>query len=315
VQLPASPFSLRPRPFFRFCGNFFRAFSRALRFFRKNHLDALISFGGFSGVAPCCAAFVLRKPIFLHESNLRMGRTIRFFAPVARRVFLPPAAKILEKYRDRKKFVPLGYPIREEFVPLERREARRRLGIPARGRLLLVSGGSQGARALVEWLRSGEWELARRGIHCICLTGLGGECRKNFNRGADGCFYVTIYEPFCDFMHVLCSAADVAVGRSGAGTIAEAIVCVTPTIFVPYPQAADEHQMANAEHMVARGAAMLLPQREIGRLMRMVVDCPEGRLEEMRNNLRRLGEEAGDAAEELAAAILGELQREGHGRR
>jgi UDP-N-acetylglucosamine--N-acetylmuramyl-(pentapeptide) pyrophosphoryl-undecaprenol N-acetylglucosamine transferase len=307
-EIPGSPFSLRPISLLKFFWNFVRAFGQSWKSLKKNRSASVIAFGGFTAFGVCCAAWILRCPIFLHESNSCPGRAIRFLAPLARRVFLPPSLKQRAQFRNRKKFVALGYPLREDFVPTDQTEARRQLGLPLTGRLLAVTGGSQGARILVDWVRSQEGKLADAPFHVVCLTGLDGMDRKIFNRGRDGRFHAVFYVPFCDEMHLLYSAADLAICRAGAGTIAELIHCTTPSILIPYPHAAADHQRMNAAFLSQANGAQLLSQNEMGRLWEVLEEISAAEpLAVMVQNLEVLKKQNGDAAEELADAICRQM--------
>ena len=200
---------------------------------------------------------------------------------------------------------PGGFPLRAEMRPVDRAAARRALGFPAEGRLLLVVGGSQGAAALNRWAEQLAPELAAQGCHLLCLTGPGGAERTDAH-GAG----VARYLPFCDRMAEAYSAADLAVSRAGAGTLAELAACGTPAVLVPYPRAADDHQTANARAREAAGGAVLVRESELGglrdRVDRLLSDEPG--LAGMRACLAR--EHALNRWEELVDDIAGGPGRE-----
>jgi UDP-N-acetylglucosamine--N-acetylmuramyl-(pentapeptide) pyrophosphoryl-undecaprenol N-acetylglucosamine transferase len=160
-----------------------------------------------------------------------------------------------------------GYPVRAEIRPEAREAARRALGLPPSGRLVLVVGGSQGATRLNRWVEDNLEEFAVRGVHVLCLTGPGG--REDEVRSPQS---VVKFLPFCHQMAAAYSAADLAVARAGAGTLAELATCRTPAVLIPLPSAADDHQTANARESERTGAAILLPEAELNRLAVVVFD-------------------------------------------
>lgn len=145
--------------------------------------------------------------------------------------------------------------------PVERVAARRALGFPVDGRLLLIVGGSQGASALNRWAEMFAPQLAAEGCHLLCLTGPGGADRTDTHGTG-----MARYLPFCDRMAEAYSAADLAVSRAGAGTLAELAACGTPALLVPYPRAADDHQTANARARELAGGAVLVRESELDTL-------------------------------------------------
>jgi UDP-N-acetylglucosamine--N-acetylmuramyl-(pentapeptide) pyrophosphoryl-undecaprenol N-acetylglucosamine transferase len=109
-------------------------------------------------------------------------------------------------------------------------------------------------------------------------------------RDAGGAAVPAIFLPFCDDMAALLSAADLVVSRAGAGTLAELARCETPAILVPYPQAADNHQQANAQYFAQQGGGLVLEQGrldQLGPLVRGLLTDP-GRLARFRTGLRQM---------------------------
>ncbi len=266
---------------------------RTLRSFRA---DAVVCFGGFMSLGPAVAAALSGVPVIVHEANRRPGKAVRLIARFARAVHLPPGVRIpgvaAEKQFDS------GFPVREEIRALPRAESRRALGMPAEGPMVLVLGGSQGASALTRWAGSAIPELAARGAHLLCLTGPAGR------EGEERHGTVTArFLPFCDRMAEAYSAADLAVSRAGAGSLAELAACRTPSVLVPLPGSADDHQTANAAHLAAAGGGLLVPEAEIARLTAEVVgllsDAPG--LDRMRRSLEPV--DAANRWEELSRHV------------
>ncbi|MDR2030274.1 MAG: UDP-N-acetylglucosamine--N-acetylmuramyl-(pentapeptide) pyrophosphoryl-undecaprenol N-acetylglucosamine transferase [Puniceicoccales bacterium] len=310
LVLPGSGFSLKPRVLLRAAWGALRSFVICLRLIRKHSVAGVVSFGGFTAFGPCLAAFFLRRPIFLCEVNQRPGKAVRLFAPIASRIYVPHALKNSTALAKKRRHVAMEYPLRSDFIPCGRGEARRRLALPLEENLLLVMGGSQGARVLVDWAAANGQQLAAAGWHGICLTGLGGWERKVFSRGRGGTFYFLTYFPFCHAMHLLLSAVDLAICRAGAGTIAELTACATPSFLVPYPHAANGHQTANALAMERNGAAIHLPQEQLGKLLNRIGEWEHSKEREvMEKNLLKLRMKMANGAEKLAVSIEEGLRR------
>jgi UDP-N-acetylglucosamine--N-acetylmuramyl-(pentapeptide) pyrophosphoryl-undecaprenol N-acetylglucosamine transferase len=229
----------------------------------------------------------------VHEANRKPGKAVRLIARFADAVHLPAGVRIPGLAAERQH--DSGYPVRAEIRPQARDAARRALGLPPTGRVVLVTGGSQGAHSLNRWVEDNLEEFAIRGIHVLCLTGPGG--REDEVRSPDS---LVKFVPFCHQMATAYSAADLAVTRAGAGTLAELATCRTPAVLVPYPRSADDHQTANARQSELSGAAILLPESELPRLLRIVFDrlADTAALAVMRDALALA--DAGNRWEELA---------------
>lgn len=257
-----------------FAPSMFLAFLDACWVVARERPAALVCFGGFMSLGPALACRLLGIPVHLHEANLRAGKAIRLLAPIATSVHAPTSAGLTGR-----NVTAGGFPLRAEIRRLDRTTARAALGFPSKGQMVLVVGGSQGATALTRWARSAAPKLAQAGSHLLCLTGPGGFEQRDESNG-----YIAQYLPFCDRMAEAYSAADLAVSRSGAGTLAELAACHTPAVLVPYPRSADDHQTANARARESVGAAILLHESELGALdahvLRLLADAPA--LEAMR---------------------------------
>jgi UDP-N-acetylglucosamine--N-acetylmuramyl-(pentapeptide) pyrophosphoryl-undecaprenol N-acetylglucosamine transferase len=166
--------------------------------------------------------------------------------------------------------------------------------------VLAVLGGSQGAGALNAWARRAVAPLAAAGVQLHVVTGPGKDRAETIETPTPSGPVRAVFEPFCGRMADLLTAADLVVSRAGAGTIAELIRCGTPAILVPYPEAADNHQEANAAWLAAEGGGLVVPQARLAELDALVpaalADGP--RLAAWRDALRRL-----DRADPLDALL------------
>ncbi|MDR2667608.1 MAG: UDP-N-acetylglucosamine--N-acetylmuramyl-(pentapeptide) pyrophosphoryl-undecaprenol N-acetylglucosamine transferase [Puniceicoccales bacterium] len=307
-SIPGSGFSLRPIPLIKFVIGAARGFFTALGLLRRGNYSAAIAFGGFSALGVGLAAAVLRRPLYLHEANVKLGKAIRFLAPLAKIVFIPPQLKKRQPYAQRKKFQAAAYPLRRDFQLIDREDARKKLGLPNFGKLLLITGGSQGSKVLSQWMMDNVNSIAALGFHCISLGGLGQNCSDKFADGARGNTFTVRYLPFSDSMHLMHSAADIAICRAGAGTIAELLAATLPNVLVPYPSAAENHQLANALAMESEGASKVVEQRNLGMLLEVVAELADGDMcGKMKENLLRMRDCQKNGTESLSAAILRDL--------
>ncbi|NCG08130.1 MAG: UDP-N-acetylglucosamine--N-acetylmuramyl-(pentapeptide) pyrophosphoryl-undecaprenol N-acetylglucosamine transferase [Verrucomicrobia bacterium] len=270
---------------------------------RREAPESVLLFGGFLSAAAGMAARVCGVPVALHEANGVPGKATRYLAPNADRIYLPEGLSL--KGIDPSKVCYPGYPVRREIVPRSKPEARRSLDLVVDGKLLVVIGGSQGARALNDWAEENFESLAESGISIYCVSGLKqAKTVKRFHKNRAGEMYQFTRVPFSERMAEVLSAADLVLSRAGAGSIAELTVCRRPAILIPYPHASDDHQAANALSHARAGVARVLPQdqlAELDALVRALLDN-EAELAAMYAALDTLNPM--NAAEEIAADLL-----------
>ena len=287
IQFPGIGFSkkrvyLWPKFFYLFAKNFIKS----LHLLRRVKADAVIGFGGFTNMGVVIAAAILRKPCFLHEANQKVGKTIRFLSPIATKLYLPESVPLKNILAQR--FLQVGFPLRKEIQKVNKNFAREKLGFPPKGKLIVFMGGSQGAKVFNNWVLENFESLFEYKINIICLTGIG---RQQQIVEKNTCKLSLI--PFSQKMHILFSAADLVVGRAGAGTIAELIKCETPSILIPYPFSAEDHQLANALAFQQMGGCLVLEQNRLYRLkdeIMRLLNAPE-LLKDMAFNLHQLNQE------------------------
>ncbi|MAK28127.1 MAG: UDP-N-acetylglucosamine--N-acetylmuramyl-(pentapeptide) pyrophosphoryl-undecaprenol N-acetylglucosamine transferase [Verrucomicrobiota bacterium] len=301
--MPGAPLIRTPLGVMKFGKGFLSSFLRSQSFYRKVGADALIGFGGFSTFGPAMAARSKGIPIFIHEANRAVGKAVRFLAKRSTRVYLPEGMRMKgispEIVRN------MGYPLRQEFRRLPRERARKQLGISLRDRLLVVLGGSQGASSLNKWVKGNLTALADEGISIYCLTGMNKESSGVVQLdGPNGQTVTSRFVSFTDEMNVVLSAADLVISRAGAGAIAEIVRCRVPSILVPYPHAADNHQFLNANFLEGKGGAIVCEEKDLTTSMmeevREVMFNEEFRAI-LRRNLFSLDE--GDAADRMVSDI------------
>ena len=303
ARVPGAPFGLRPDVFARFVVRQAQGLAFSRRYLRADRPAAIVGFGGFTNAGVVLAGRQLGIPVALHEANRIPGRAIRLLSRFADRLYLPPGVGL--PGRPGLLVRHTGLPVRAEIIRQPRDRARALLGVDPAQKLLVVLGGSQGSAGLNQWVEEQLPALTAEGIQVWCVTGLGkGEPGGREWRSRTGALVRTWAEPFTDRVGPLLSAADLVVSRAGAGTIAELIRCETPAILVPYPQAADNHQLANARHFEQQGGGLVLEQAALSRLRQQVLDAifSDARLNQFRDHLHRL------APESTIDPIVGDLE-------
>jgi UDP-N-acetylglucosamine--N-acetylmuramyl-(pentapeptide) pyrophosphoryl-undecaprenol N-acetylglucosamine transferase len=216
--------------------------------------------GGFMSAAPILAGKICGAATFLHESNTIPGKANRYLSHVVDQIFVgfPSAASRLAA----RKTLSTGTPVRPQFQPADTFSCRMALGLHPRRPVLLVMGGSQGASGIND-LTLGSLPILTSAVpdlQFLHLTGLHDLERVRAAYAAARIKAVAI--PFLTEMELALGAASVAISRAGASSLAELAAMRLPSILIPYPTAADNHQFYNARALADVGAALLLEQSE-----------------------------------------------------
>ncbi|MFC4729338.1 undecaprenyldiphospho-muramoylpentapeptide beta-N-acetylglucosaminyltransferase [Coralloluteibacterium thermophilus] len=280
-----------------------RAVWQAMAAIRSLRPRAVVSFGGFAAGPGGLAAWLLRRPLLVHEQNRAPGITNRVLARLARRVL----TGFPDSFAGRCEEVVVGNPVRDAIAALPPPEDR---FVGRDGPLrVLVLGGSQGARALNQGV-----PLALAALDGRVDLEVRHQCGEKFVEEARAAYAAAgrpvQVEPFIADMAEAYAWADLVVCRAGALTLAELCAAGVGSVLVPFPAATDDHQTRNAEFLVDRGAARLLPQGAAFEARLAAV------LEEVlgdRTTLRRMASAARalarpDAAGDVVACILQEAR-------
>ncbi|RYZ22394.1 MAG: undecaprenyldiphospho-muramoylpentapeptide beta-N-acetylglucosaminyltransferase [Chitinophagaceae bacterium] len=268
--------------------------------------DAVIGVGGYSSFPVLRLAQARGIPTFLHESNSFAGKSNILLGRKANTVFV--AATGMEKFFPAGKIRVVGNPIRPGILKtaqLSKRDALRFFGLQEGRTTVLAVGGSLGARSINEALAGRLDELVSAGIQLIWQTGKTES--RQWKHAADGKPGVWVDE-FITQMEQAYAAADIVVSRAGAMAVAELCVVAKPTVFVPYPHAAEDHQTANAQHLVNQNAALLVKDSEakekiVPELLALAGDGSGQEL--LKTNIGKLG--VTDADRTIAQAILKQI--------
>jgi UDP-N-acetylglucosamine--N-acetylmuramyl-(pentapeptide) pyrophosphoryl-undecaprenol N-acetylglucosamine transferase len=269
--------------------------SACLRILARRKPDVVLGGGGYVAGPMVLAAWLRRLPAALTEADAHLGLANRLGAPFVRRVFLAyPVAG-----REPPKYEVVGRPV-TGGADVAQAEARRLFGLPETGAVVLVAGGSQGARSLNEaavaaWGRNGS---------AVGVLHLAGE-RDYASLVPDVTSSSYRLFPFVDDFGAALAAADLVVSRAG-GTVWEIAAAGKPAILVPYPHATGDHQRRNAEYFVAAGGALLVDDDDVRtavpRLVGELLDRGHDRLDEMGRAMRAAARP--DAADRIADELI-----------
>ena len=259
----------------------------------EHQIDAVFTTGGYIAAPAILAARWQNKPTVIHESNYIPGKVTKFLSRWCDVVALGFAGT--SKYLPQTKTVHVSTPVRSQFLTSQALD----LNIPDDAVVILVAGGSQGAVAINKLVREAAPDWFNLGAYVIHLTG-------NNDPDVDSLQHPNyVPMPFSDNMAGLLQRANLAISRSGAGTITELAFTGTPAVLIPYPYAAEDHQTYNAKELADAGAAVVYQQSDltVDILQRQVsqwLRSPE-MLEEMADKAKSLA--IRDSAERLASIV------------
>lgn len=228
---------------------------QSIKILREINPDVVLGMGGYASGPGGLAAWILGKPLILHEQNAVAGMTNRYLAPLASRVLCAfPGA-----FKKTSRGEVVGNPLRSEIIAIDTVIPEQ----PAVSKKVLVVGGSLGAQILNEVVPQAMKQIKLQNIDVWHQTGSGNE-EKVLQSYTD---YGLLGErvKVSEFIEDMADAyqwADVVICRAGALTVSELAMAAKPAIFVPLPHAVDDHQTKNAMYLVGCGAAKLLPQSE-----------------------------------------------------
>lgn len=241
-----------------------RSVRQCRRLLREREIRAVLGMGGFTSLPPLWAARRHGCATLLHESNAIPGKSNRWCARFADEVLLGVAA--CARHFPHRPTALTGTPVRGELLrPVDRDAARQRFGLLPDQPVLLVIGGSQGAQGINQAVIAALPELAAHGVGLIHLTGPAGhdDVAETYRLARGQADIHAHVAPFCHDMAEAYAAADLALARSGASTLTELAWFGLPSLLVPYPFAADDHQTLNARELVDLGAAKMVPQADL----------------------------------------------------
>lgn len=280
---------------------------RCMLILRRLRPDVVIGFGGYVSVPVSLAAALAGIPLVLHEQNAVPGLANRLLSRWATAVCVTQPESIAALAHPQRAHVT-GNPVRAAVVTADRAAGRRALKLKETDVLLLVFGGSRGARHLNTAMLSLYQRL--RNIPDVRVMHVAGPTEAQAVRDslteidARQRTFWRVFD-YVEEMGDALAAADLVVCRAGATTIAELAVVGRPAVLVPYPYATDDHQTRNAAALASRGAASVVADSDLDtprfgdELVRLLTH-PQAR-DEMAREAARLGRPlAGHAVAEVA---------------
>lgn len=219
----------------------------------------VVGFGGYASFPCCMAAILLGIDLVIHEQNSVMSRTNRFLGKYA--TFIGQSFKVVKYTPTRTKKILTGMPIRQNISALNKRDYTSR---NAQNKFqLLIIGGSQGAKIFSEIIPEALKKLSPEQQKQLCIF---HQCRKEdieaLKASYKDCSAELTISNFFNNMAELYSQTSLIISRAGASSIAEITAAKLPSILVPLPIAADDHQTTNAEEISSAQAGIVLKQTD-----------------------------------------------------
>jgi UDP-N-acetylglucosamine--N-acetylmuramyl-(pentapeptide) pyrophosphoryl-undecaprenol N-acetylglucosamine transferase len=282
---------------------FAAAVIRAIRYIRKYDVGAVIGMGGYVSAPALIAARMRKVPIYLCEQNSVPGKVTRSFEKYACRVY-GTFAGAREYLREKGRFVHAGNPIRQKVLAGgTKEEARKTFHLDQQKKVILAIGGSQGALKINELIFGLKKRYPEEFKNIGILWSTGSLTYERFKKLVQdemevGAVYLS---PFLDRVGLAYAASDIAISRSGAGVMMELAAMGVPSIQIPYPFAAMDHQDKNADDFVREGAAVKISNEDA--VPEKVGPVLFGLLNNERA-LRKMSERASAAAKREASEVI-----------
>ena len=284
----------------------------ARRLLREHHFDVVCGMGGYVTLPVAVAARMEGVPVVLHEQNAVPGIANRLAARVASRIAV--GVEVAAEAFPPERTVVVGNPVRPELARLDRAalhdEAVAAFGLDPDRRTLFVFGGSQGARHINQAViaATAHWPDPA-GVQVLHACGRRDEADVRAawaEADPDGRDLLVKVVPFVDRMDLAYAAADLAMTRAGAITMAELTAAAMPAVMVPLPHATADHQAANARAVAAAGGAVVIDDAALDGPAVAAAVAPlladPDRLAAMAEAMRSQAHP--EAAEELAALVV-----------
>lgn len=277
---------------------------KASSIIRRFKPDIVIGVGGFASGPTLKVATNKGIPTLIQEQNSYPGITNKLLAKKVNKICV--AYEGMEKYFPKEKIVLTGNPVRREMIEIsgKREEGRKFFGLSSDKPVILIIGGSQGALSINKSIQNNINRFLDKDIQLIWQTG------KIFFESAESTIKnlknngITVFA-FIDRMDYAYASADIIVSRAGAIAISEICATGKPTIFVPLPSAAEDHQTKNAKALADRNAALLVRDADANeKLTETVLQLAEDKelQGELSRNIFKLART--NAAEKIAEEIL-----------
>jgi UDP-N-acetylglucosamine--N-acetylmuramyl-(pentapeptide) pyrophosphoryl-undecaprenol N-acetylglucosamine transferase len=287
----------------------FSSLRRAAKIIREFKPDVVVGVGGYASGPVLKKATSRNIPTVIQEQNSYPGITNKLLAAKASVICV--AYDGLEKFFPKEKIVFTGNPVRQDLTDLEnkRTPALQEFGFDASAPVILVIGGSLGARTLNESIEKNLPAIAEQRVQLLWQTGKA--FFEQARQAASSCphAHVRVYD-FITRMDLAYAVADIVVSRAGALSVSELCIAKKPAILVPSPNVSEDHQTHNAMTLVKRRAAFIVKDSEardkLAETMLALVKSPEQQ-KTLADNISELGKP--DAADRIANIILDLAQK------
>ena len=288
--------------------DFIKSTLKARKIIKKFKPDIAIGVGGYASAPTLKAASKYGIPTLLQEQNSYAGVTNKLLSAKAEKICV--AYRGMEKFFPKSKIVLTGNPVRQDLfnVPPKDAEAYKFFNFNPKKKTLLIVGGSLGARTLNQSIIAGLEQLSGTDIQVIWQTGkiYIENAKKASESYANQNLLVTDFVSRMDYAY---SIADLVISRAGASSISELCLLKKPTILVPSPNVAEDHQTQNALALVNRNAAVMIRDADsvkelVPKALEMIKD--DDLLEELANNIGTLAEK--NSADRIADEIFKIIQ-------
>jgi UDP-N-acetylglucosamine--N-acetylmuramyl-(pentapeptide) pyrophosphoryl-undecaprenol N-acetylglucosamine transferase len=300
---------LQNRNYFSFVGSFVKSLSATKKIFRERRPDAVLAMGGFTSAPPIWVGKNFGAKTFLHESNTIPGRANRLLARFVNEAFVgfPSAAGRLHA----RKVTVTGTPVRPQFQPGNPAPCRAAFRLDPGRPTILVMGGSQGAGGINEMILSALSSLGNRSSAWQWLHLAGPKDVEKMEQAYAAHGFKAVVKPFLAEMDMALGAATIVVSRAGASSLAEIAAVRLPSVLVPYPAAADNHQFFNAQAFERTGAARLLEQKNATseKVAALLCELIEGLAARTKMQAALAQWHSPKAAEQIAESILAAIAR------
>ncbi|MEY2792677.1 MAG: Undecaprenyldiphospho-muramoylpentapeptide beta-N-acetylglucosaminyltransferase [Bacteroidota bacterium] len=237
------------------------SFAKAIKIVNDFKPDLAIGVGGYASGPLLIAASLKNIPFFIQEQNSFAGITNKFLAKKARKIFV--AYPNMDRFFPKEKIELLGNPVRKDLIDCshKKEEAIKHFQLEPNKPCILVIGGSQGARSINQAIAQSFHKLAASGVQLIWQTGVHfeKEAKELANQFPD---FISFVSAFIYEMDLAYAAADLVCSRAGALSVSEICLAGKPSILVPFPAAAEDHQTENAKSLVQQHAAILINDSE-----------------------------------------------------
>lgn len=280
----------------------FKSMRKAKKIIKDFQPDVAVGVGGYASGAAMKVAARMGVPVLLQEQNGFAGVTNKLLKNDAKKICV--AYEGMEKFFPAEKIVLTGNPVRQNLAGGDKTEALKEFGFSADKKVLLIIGGSLGARTINNSVIAHLSEIAESGVQVLWQTGKG-YIEAALKAAEPFMSERLVVTDFVGRMDLAYAMADLVISRAGASSISELCLLGKPSILVPSPNVAEDHQTHNAMALVNKDAAVLVKDVDadkdlISTALNLIND--EAKLNELSNNTKKLAQF--DSANRIADEVV-----------